>query len=316
MARILTYGGLNWDRVIHLSAPVAPGARAVGFSQDGALAGRLGGAAANTGAGLALMGHEVAIVATVPDTPDGEAAIHAARTAGLNVERVRRDPDMAGRTLILLDPLGERIVLGLDPAESMEALWAAAAQRDARACAAEAVAAAESFQPEAVYASGFGAAPSGYLALASRLAVQQWPSGEPHKSAAHVVLASARDVAAAAGSDPFPAAEQFAGETLEWVVVTRGADGASAYDGRRAIHVSAPPAQVADATGAGDAFAAGLMYALLEGAAMEAALPHACGWGAQAVAHIGSQPPPATRSWALAHPPRGVETGASAAEAR
>ncbi len=314
MARILTYGGLNWDRVVQLTAPATPGARAVGFSQGGALEGRLGGAAANTGVGLVLMGHDVAIVATVPHSPDGDAAVEAARAAGLDVTRVLRDPDMAGRTLILLDPDGERIVLGLDPAPSLDALWAAAAARDARACADAAIAAAQDFAPEAVYASGFGRAPAAYLALADRLAVQQWPSGEPHKSPAHVVLASARDVGAAAGSDPFPAAERFAGETVEWVVVTRGADGASAYDGRRAIHVSAPAATVVDATGAGDAFAAGLIHALLEGAAMEAALPHACGWGAHAVAHAGSHPPASVRAWALAHPPRGIEADARAAD--
>lgn len=312
MARILTYGGLNWDRPIHLSAPIAAGARAVGFSRDSALGGRLGGAAANTGVGLALAGHEVAIAAAVPANADGEAAVAAAQAAGLDTSLVRRDPAMAGRTLILIDPSGERIVLGLDPADTVEAVWAAADARDARACAPAVLAAAQSVAPEAVYAAGYGEAPGAYLALASRLAVQQWPSGEPRKSGAHIVLASARDVpAAAAGADPFTAAEAFAGETLEWVVVTRGGGGASAYDGRRAIHVSVAPAAVVDATGAGDAFAAGLIHALLDGAEMEAALPHACGWGALAVAHDGSTPPATVGEWARANPPRATTRGAA-----
>jgi fructokinase len=58
------------------------------------------------------------------------------------------------------------------------------------------------------------------------------------------------------------ARELLRGGTTELVVVTHGADGASAYAPDFGVEVSARPVEVVDTVGAGDAFMAGLLAAL------------------------------------------------------
>jgi sugar/nucleoside kinase (ribokinase family) len=77
---------------------------------------------------------------------------------------------------------------------------------------------------------------------------------------------------------------------VNWVVVTRGAAGATAFGTAGPLHAAAPAAEMVDATGAGDVFAAGLLDALSAGAAMDRALIHACAWGAAAVGLNSSAP--------------------------
>ena len=74
------------------------------------------------------------------------------------------------------------------------------------------------------------------------------------------------------------------------VVVTRGAAGAIATDGTRWFEQEAIPTQVADTTGAGDAFIAGFISARVEGAEMPAALERGAQWAAAACGHRGGWP--------------------------
>ena len=82
------------------------------------------------------------------------------------------------------------------------------------------------------------------------------------------------------------------GERLEWVVVTRGRDGADAYDDSSQVHVDAVAADQIDATGAGDAFTVGLLHGLLQGDGMTAAPQAGAAWGAATVARLRSIPVP------------------------
>lgn len=75
------------------------------------------------------------------------------------------------------------------------------------------------------------------------------------------------------------------------VVVKLGAAGAIWADASGIIHASAEPVVPLDTTGAGDAFAAGLLAALLDGP--HAALREGCRLGAYAATLIGARPPSA-----------------------
>jgi len=74
------------------------------------------------------------------------------------------------------------------------------------------------------------------------------------------------------------------------VAVSAGADGASWADPTGGWHAVAPPATVVDATGAGDAFDAGVLVARLSGASPAEALAAGCSAGAAAVGRLGARP--------------------------
>ena len=87
---------------------------------------------------------------------------------------------------------------------------------------------------------------------------------------AHLVKVSAEDLAwLYPGEEPVAAATRWAAAGPELVVVTLGADGAVALGpDRRAVHRDAPPVDVVDTLGAGDAFSSGLLAALAERGAL------------------------------------------------
>ena len=86
----------------------------------------------------------------------------------------------------------------------------------------------------------------------------------------------------------FEAVRSVSGVRLEWVVVTRGREGADAYAASSEVHVEAVAAEQMDATGAGDAFTVGL----LQGDDMVSALQVGATWGAATVAQLRSIPVP------------------------
>jgi sugar/nucleoside kinase (ribokinase family) len=77
------------------------------------------------------------------------------------------------------------------------------------------------------------------------------------------------------------------------VAVTIGADGALWASGDAVAHVPAEPVTPVDTTGAGDAFAAGLLAAWLTGADGPAAVRRGVAVAADAVTRIGGRPPAA-----------------------
>lgn len=79
--------------------------------------------------------------------------------------------------------------------------------------------------------------------------------------------------------------------TYKSVVLKRGAEGAvCAARGQEAVTARAPEVEVVDTTGAGDAFVAGYLAALLAGDEAGAALERAISAGSRAVRQLGAQP--------------------------
>ena len=73
-------------------------------------------------------------------------------------------------------------------------------------------------------------------------------------------------------------------------VVTRGADGSLAFDGQNWWRAQAEPVEVADTTGAGDAFAAGFLNARMDGADVDQAMASGARHAALACAYFGAWP--------------------------
>jgi fructokinase len=104
------------------------------------------------------------------------------------------------------------------------------------------------------------------------------------------------------GLDYEQAADRILGEGVKLVVVTLGAHGAYGTHGGHRISVSAPPVDVVDTIGAGDAFGAGLLAWLhdhdairpdlsLGGEQLESILDYACLAASLTCARAGADPP-------------------------
>jgi sugar/nucleoside kinase (ribokinase family) len=117
-------------------------------------------------------------------------------------------------------------------------------------------------------------------------ALLRWIAG------ADVLLPNRDEAAVLTGEDdPERAARALVAHAgVREVVVTLGAGGALWSDGSAVLHAPAPPGDLVDTTGAGDAFAAGWLAARRGGADARAALEAACATGARAVQRAGARP--------------------------
>ncbi|MGW0213654.1 carbohydrate kinase family protein [Micromonospora chokoriensis] len=295
-ARVVVVGDVITDVVAVLSGPLAAG------SDTGAeisLGG--GGQAANTAAWVAAQRVDVTLVGAVGDDDAGRDRVAELTRAGVDcaVERIEGVPT------------GTVIVLAADDERTMVS-QRGANLRLSGTHVERAVAAA----PDAghLHLSAYtlldaGSRGAGLRALAAArergltISVDAASAAPLRRVGAAVFLSWVRDIdlllvnadeatALAGGLDP-AAQGRVLSATARRVVVKRGAAGAVWVDRTGAVHVaSARRTAVVDVTGAGDAFAAGLLTAWLAGATPAAALSRATDLGAMAVSTAGARPQP------------------------
>jgi len=233
---------------------------------------RLGGGGANTALPLRHAGHDVVLVAPVGEDAVGDWLLAALSEAGVDPVALARVPGESTRSLVLVDPEGERTVVNLHrcresgPPERVRALTADALYVRSRELDLADVLAAQ---------------------LPRALVVAQVPPLARGARPAHVLVGSESDLSPEALADPWAAGRAVAGETLRWVVITRGASGAQAFRPGERLDAPAPRVDAVDSTAAGDVFAAGLLHALVQGRPMAEALRCAVAWGAATVACPG-----------------------------
>ncbi|WP_439545717.1 carbohydrate kinase family protein [Sandarakinorhabdus sp.] len=297
MARILVAGSLGWDVPLWLDRPLSSGARigartlampAGGAPAGGAiLPGRLGGGAANIASALVCAGHEVLVVGRVGQDALGQYVFYALHKRGLSLDGIRVDAAPTVSLQILIEPSGERTILGIGPARNTGAGGGQIWQRWSMAASLV-----QRFAPDALILRGSqpSVPPLGGL-LEGRLVVAHMPWWGDPPERVDVAVGSHKDLGDQALAQPLQAAEAVFGP-VEWGVVTAGDGDVQAQSATDQLAVPAVPASVVDATGAGDIFIAGLTDALLAGAGMGDALAHGCRWGAAAVAMEGSAPEP------------------------
>lgn len=275
MSRLLLLAHLNCDHVLTLSDPLKAGSRPH-YRDHGR---RLGGGAANTGLGLVWAGHEVMVATRLGRDDVGDWLLAQAQAIGLDCHWVQRCDEPAGEVLLLVDSQGERTILR-QPRD--EQPMSPLPQRG--------------FDCLYVNHPGMDVVPYMQSLLAETLVVAQYPKGGAWQRPCHVMIASHSDLAAS--GNLWQHARDLAGESLLWLVLTEGRDGALAIrrDGET-VRVAAEPVEVVDSTGAGDAFAAGLLDGLMRGIPMAQALQEAVSWGALAVAADSSLPPDTLKKW-------------------
>lgn len=273
MASILIVGSVAWDEVVRLDAPLRPGAH-----NGGRWVGkRIGGGAANTGMALLRAGDRVLLVSAVGDDPDGERLLSELARMGFDTHHLDSRGAATTRSLVMLDETGERTIITL--ARARVPLPPALA----------------SIPADCLYVRSADPALTPVLAKRARqgMVVAHVPPLQEGALPAQVLVASSVDLDADFLADPFAAGRYIAGDLLEWMVVTQGAEGARAFGpGGKVLTCPAPPLEVVDTTGAGDVFAGGLCYALARGADMHTALETAVAWGTASVGYEGTVPPP------------------------
>ena len=263
MARIVIIGAVARDEVVRLREPLRSGGHLNGIAEGG----RLGGGGANTAVALAAAGHAVTLLAAIGRDASGDALQTELTDAGVDTAQLARLARPTTHSLLLIEPGGERTVLNLTRCEEDEP--------PARLL---------DLSAEAVYVRSRRRNLAPLLAAKARtaLVVAHLPPIEADSRPAQILVASASDLDPAARRDPWSLGQAVAGELLQWVVITDGAAGARAYSRDETLAAPAPIVQPVDTTGAGDAFAAGLLHALVGGRSMAEALAVAVRFGAEA----------------------------------
>lgn len=289
MSRVVVLGDVMVDVLARLSGPLAPGS-----DSPAVIRFHGGGSAANTAAWLAAAGGRPVLAGRVGDDDRGRSARDELRGLGVDA-RLGTDPELpTGTCIVLVGPDGER-TMAPDPGAN-DAL------------------ASEDLPDDVLAADGHlhvvgyallrpGSRPVALEAMARARASGMTVSVDPSSSAllsdaflddceeAQLLLPNVSEAHALTGeSAPERAARALAGRVGE-VVVKLGPEGALWTNGEEVLWAAAVPVDSAiDSTGAGDAFAAGLLHARAAGASTAESLAAACKLAAQAVATPGARP--------------------------
>ncbi|KIM00761.1 Carbohydrate kinase PfkB family [Paramagnetospirillum magnetotacticum MS-1] len=270
MARIVVLGSIARDDVIHLDQRLREGTHLQGSPP----ATRLGGGGANAAIALSHAGHEVSLVAAVGTDSLADELLAELSRYGVDVGPVTRLSGSSTHSLVLLDPEGERTIVNLTRARET---------RPPRRLL--------DLAADCVYVRSHGQDLEKLLRTKSALCpiIAQIQPLHEGRLPVQVLVGSHGDLDPDILSNPLAAGRALAGDTLRWVVITHGAEGAEAFSvhGER-LRATAPDVDVVDTTGAGDAFAAGLAHALSLGMEMDHALPLAVRWGSAKVTRKGS----------------------------
>jgi len=268
VARIVVVGSVAQDDVVTLHQPLSAGCHLDAAGRKL----RLGGGGANTAIPLRYAGHHVTLVAPVGGDAVAEWLLARLQEAGIDVSAIVRVPEDSTRSIVLVEPGGERTIVNLQRCrEGGPPLRLSDLEADA------------------VYVRSRDLDLAGLLAdVAGRsLVVAHVPPLEAGSRPAHVLVGSESDLPPDFLADPWTRGRAIAGEGLRFVVVTRGPRGAEAFGPVERVAVPAPVVSVVDSTAAGDVFAAGLVHALALGRPTRAALETAVAWGAATVACPG-----------------------------
>jgi sugar/nucleoside kinase (ribokinase family) len=289
---VIVVGDLVTDVLVEHSGPIQ-----IGSDTNASITVRGGGQAANTAAWLARAGVRVTLVAAVGDDPAGRDRVAELVAAGVHCAVRAHAGAPTGSVVVLAGPDERTMItdrgasLLLDPADVVAAITGSDARHlhlsgypllheGSRAAGLAALAAAS----ERGLTTSVDAASAAPLRSVGARAFLTWVRG------ADLLLCNADEAEVLAG--PGTAAEQadrLAGQVRN-AVVKQGAAGACwAGDGQiwRGRSTRVP---MKDPTGAGDAFAAGLIASWCSGGTPQAALAAGAALGAEAVAKVGARP--------------------------
>lgn len=258
-----------------------------------------GGSAANTMAGLASLGSNAAYLGKVRDDQLGEVFIHDLRATGVgfNVAPGTDGPPTA-RCLIQVTPDAERTMntfLGisamLSPDDIDESVVASAAITYCEGYLWDMDIAKEAIRGAMAVAADAGRRVS--LTLSDSFCVdrhrEEWLDLLTNN--VDLLFANEAEICALFETDNFDVAAAKIGEMVEISALTRSSAGSVVVsNGEQIVVPAATVAQVVDATGAGDLYAAGFMHALANGADLTRCAELGGIAAGEIISHIGARP--------------------------
>lgn len=260
-----------------------------------------GGSAANTIAGLGMLGSKAAYVGKVKDDQLGAIFAHDIRALGVNfatpMTPKSMDGDETGRCMVLVTPDGERsmstylgVSANLGPADIDEDLMAATKWLylegyrhdgpDSLAAFAKAI--------KACKAAGGKVS----ITLSDPFCVDRHRDEFRRLVTEDVDLlfANEHELVSLFQTATLEDALDLAKTEVPMAAITVGPAGAYVIQGARVVHAPAAPMMRVDATGAGDLFAAGFLHGLARGRNMLTCGTMGCVAAGEAISHIGARP--------------------------
>jgi sugar/nucleoside kinase (ribokinase family) len=293
MTRVICLGDLMVDVLARLPGPLA-----VGSDTPAPIALHGGGSAANTAVWLSAAGVRTTFVGRVGDDELGQRALAELVRAGVE-PAVSVDPARpTGICIVLVDVDGERTMVP---------------SAGANAALGEAAVPVNLIEPPAMlHVSGYalftaGSRPAAFDAFAraraagcaiSVDAASTAPLADvgPHRFLSWIgpnllVFANREEAGLLTGVAEPIAAARILGRQCGEAIVKCGADAAVWSDGADVVEVPVARAVPIDSTGAGDAFAAGVLAARTAGGDVDAALRAGHALAGRAIAQVGARPP-------------------------
>lgn len=295
MPQVVALGDINLDVIVRVAEFPRPGGEAV--TQQGAVL--PGGSAANTARALAALGVDVGLIACAGRDPLGEMVLERLRAAGVDTSQVQRTADApTGLMFIPVTPDGERTMFGFRGAniclcaEEMDLDYI----REAWLLHLSGYALMTPPQRDAALAAAHAAHEAGIpLSLDPGIcaAAQQREALLRLLPEVTLLLPDSLEAELLTGLvDPPDALDELLGRGAQFVALKLGERGALLGTRGQLLHL--PPFRVApvDATGAGDAFNAGIIFGRLRGLSVPASGVLAVALGALTVAREGAATPP------------------------
>lgn len=261
---ILVAGGANLDRVARCKGPVA-----MGSSNPVAVQESFGGVARNVAENLARLGLPVRLLTAVGDDAAGATLLRNARELGMDTAPTLVAADRpTGTYTALLQPDGE-MVLALADMEIMERLTLEAFRSRRSHWASVRVRVADCNLPAEVLAALVEDSRRPGVELTLVAVSEPKMARLPEVLVGVSLMILNRGELAARVGHPLKgrralqdAARALHAQGVRRVVVTLGSEGVLCLDGTKATFLPAPPVDVVDVTGAGDAFSSGVIASL------------------------------------------------------
>lgn len=259
-----------------------------------------GGSAANTIAGIAALGGRTAYVGKVKDDQLGAIFAHDLRAQGAGYSTPLAPKDHAaetGRCMVLVSPDGERSMstyLGvsefLAPADIDEAEMASADWlflEGYRFDGPDSIAAFEKAVRATRSAGGRVA-----ITLSDPFCVERHRDEflRMIRDDVDLLVANEHELKSLYQTEDLEAAMLRAQAEIPITACTVGAKGAHVLAGQSRVHTPATPVTVVDATGAGDLFAAGLLFGVTSGRDWLTCARMGCAAAGEVISHIGARP--------------------------